>query len=223
MTTLREVKRLVQPLLVRNPDLVLVDRLVVLTPIDHLVRGIHIGRTSSANLASIVWAAIPPFKPAERFYVNFGDDLIAEPPAWVLTRPELPETLVKIAERDALPKLRAITSIADFDAFLLSPELKGRPLGGIELRRVYIDAALGKFASALEHLAIVRDHPEFFREITITPEHYDALVTVFGPRLEARNRTGVASMLNEWEAYTIGQMKLTHLWRPSPFPVELQV
>ena len=124
MTTIREVKRLVKPLLDRNPDLALVDRLLVMLPIDHFVRGIYIGRTSNAHLANVNWATVPLFEMTDRFYFNFGDSLIAEPPAWVLTCPKLPETLIKIAERDALPKLRAIKSIADFEAFLLTPEMK---------------------------------------------------------------------------------------------------
>ena len=222
MTTLREVKRLVQPLLERNRDLVLVGRLVVITPVDHLVRGIHIGRTSSATLANVNWATVPLCEPWASFYLNFGDALIAEPPAWVLTRPELPETLVKIAERDALPRLRAIKSIADFETFALGPEMKGRPQGSIELRRVYIDAALGNFDGALENFAVLRQYRDYFRRVTITPEHYDELIEVLGPRLEAGDRVGVAALLQQWEAYTIRHLKLGHLWQSSPFPVELQ-
>ena len=221
MTTLREVKRLVQPLLERNPDLAMAGRLVVVRPVNHLVRGICIARTSSAASANVHWATVPLFKPGTTFYFNFGDELIAEPPAWRLARPELPQTLVKIAERDALPKLRAIHSIADFKAFTLGPDMKGRPQGVIELRNVYVEAALGNFNGALENLAILRRHRDFFRRMTITPDHYDDLLERFEPRLIAGDGTGVAALLHQWEAYTVGQLKLEHLWQPTPFPVEL--
>ncbi|MBY0612766.1 MAG: hypothetical protein K2P80_11335 [Beijerinckiaceae bacterium] len=185
------------------------------------MRGIYIARTSSAASANVHWATVPLFKPGNTFYFNFGDELIAEPPAWRLARPELPQTLVKIADRDALPKLRAIHSIVDFKAFTLGPDMKRRPQGVIELRNVYVEAALGNFNGALENLATLRQHEKFFRSITITPEHYDELLERFEPRLEARDRAGVAELLHQWEAYTVRQLKLEHLWQPSPFPVEL--
>jgi hypothetical protein len=45
MTTIAQVKRLVRPLLQRNPDLALVRRWVVVKPVHHILRAISIGRS----------------------------------------------------------------------------------------------------------------------------------------------------------------------------------
>ena len=41
-------------------------------------------------------------------------------------------------------------------------------------------------------------------------------------RLAADDRRGLAQLLHEWEAITVKNLKLEHLWEPTPFPLELQ-
>lgn len=40
-------------------------------------------------------------------------------------------------------------------------------------------------------------------------------------RLAENDRTGLARVLHEWEAYTVKSFKIEHLWEPTPFPLEL--
>jgi hypothetical protein len=39
-------------------------------------------------------------------------------------------------------------------------------------------------------------------------------------RLAADDRRGLAQLLHEWEATTVKNLKLEHLWEPTPFPLE---
>jgi hypothetical protein len=40
-------------------------------------------------------------------------------------------------------------------------------------------------------------------------------------RYQAGNRQGLAALLHEWEATTVKNLKIEHLWEPTPFPLEL--
>ena len=40
-------------------------------------------------------------------------------------------------------------------------------------------------------------------------------------RLAEDDRAGLARLLHEWEAYTVKNFKIEHLWESIPFPLEL--
>ncbi len=40
-------------------------------------------------------------------------------------------------------------------------------------------------------------------------------------KLAEDDRTGLARLLHEWEAYTVKNFKIEHLWEPTPFPLEM--
>jgi hypothetical protein len=37
------------------------------------------------------------------------------------------------------------------------------------------------------------------------------------------DRAGLARLLHSWEAETVKNFKIEHLWEPTPFPLELQM
>ncbi|MEZ5849036.1 MAG: hypothetical protein R3D68_00105 [Hyphomicrobiaceae bacterium] len=41
------------------------------------------------------------------------------------------------------------------------------------------------------------------------------------PLAAADDRAGIARLLHEWEAATVKNLKIEHLWQPTPFPLEL--
>ena len=41
-------------------------------------------------------------------------------------------------------------------------------------------------------------------------------------RLAADDRAGLAALLHDWEAQTVRNLKIEHLWEPTPFPLELR-
>jgi hypothetical protein len=40
-------------------------------------------------------------------------------------------------------------------------------------------------------------------------------------KLADDDRAGLARLLHEWEAYTVKNFKIEHLWEPTPLPLEL--
>ena len=40
-------------------------------------------------------------------------------------------------------------------------------------------------------------------------------------KLAEDDRAGLARLLHEWEAYTVKNFKIEHLWEPTPFPLEM--
>ena len=80
MTTVAQVKQLVQPLLQRNPDLALVGRLVVVKSVHHILRGISIGRVDVTNLDQMLWAMITRTDPADSIqFIKGSWDSNADP------------------------------------------------------------------------------------------------------------------------------------------------
>src|SRR5215475_9613867 len=75
MTTVSQVREVVQPLLQRNPDLELVGRLVVIKPVHHILRGIYIDRSLDRQLFVPTWAVMFLFEPSESFSYNWGGRL----------------------------------------------------------------------------------------------------------------------------------------------------
>ena len=88
MTTVAQVREVVQPLLQRNPDLALVGRLVVIKPVHHILRGIYIDRSLDSQLFIPTWAVTFLFEPSESFSYNWGGRLYNRAHgAWVVTNP----------------------------------------------------------------------------------------------------------------------------------------
>ena len=73
MTTIAQVKRVVQPLLQRNPDLALVGRDVIITPVHHILRGITLMRSINPELFIPAWAVIFLFEPSDSLSLNWGE------------------------------------------------------------------------------------------------------------------------------------------------------
>ena len=43
---------------------------------------------------------------------------------------------------------------------------------------------------------------------------------MIGARLAEDDIAGAAALLHEWEATTVRNLKIEHLWQPTPFPLE---
>lgn len=99
-----------QPLLQHNPDLVVVvGRCVFIKPIQHVLRGIILGRSLDPKMFIPGWAVIFPFEPTDSLSMNWIYKV-----HWDVTDPELPIHLREAVEKQALPRLRRIKTIEDF-------------------------------------------------------------------------------------------------------------
>jgi hypothetical protein len=206
MTTVSQVKQLVQPLLQRNSDLALVRRWVVVKPVHHILRGISIGRSLNPELFVPTWSANFLFQPNARFHFFWGTRMRG---IWDVGAADLPEKLADAIEREALPTLRSIVTIDDFVRFANE--------AWIEDDKPYVDVARGDFKAA-------QSMCDFFGGLDghygIRQEECEHVVRELCPRIAANDRRGLARLLHAYEAESVKRLKLDKLWEPTPFPIE---
>ncbi|MEZ5850504.1 MAG: hypothetical protein R3D68_07630 [Hyphomicrobiaceae bacterium] len=235
MTTAAQVKRLVKPLLARHPDLALVGRMIVIRPVRHVLRAIYIDRTRSAAEFRPRWTAFHLFVLRERIGYALGGD-VYKPRAttwprqfpelrefaklWWIEDPESPGVLAEAVEAAALPKL---APFGDLEAYYA--HLAGHPYFAYHKRpevRVIVEAARGRLD---EVRAICRDELPLWPDNWFgdSPEAIEIMrrAKSICPLAAADDRAGIARLLHEWEAATVRNLKIEHLWQPTPFPLEL--
>lgn len=227
MTTAAQVKKMVRPVLARNPDLALVGRWLYVTPIEHFARAILIDRTAYADDFDPRWAVCHLFEQRTFFPLDWGIWLgnwrSPRPGLWRMTDPDVELSLLESIEKEALPVLRAMRTLDDFLAFVSNHELRDK-LYGWPSNRIILDVALGDLegarALADKHLPTWSD--QTVRRDDYTRAEFGRLVELCR-LLEADDRAGLATLLHQWEAATVTTFKIAHLWRPTPFPLETAV
>jgi hypothetical protein len=227
MTTTAFVKRLVKPLLERHADLALVGYWVFVKPVHHFARGILIGPTPYPEKFSLRWAVRHLFEPRRSVPLSWGGygfDWSAPPPANLAELPEPEKSAIVTAaiERNVLPRLRAMTTFDDYLAFVAQSEFRHHLFDSPE-DKVIVDLALGDLDAAR---AICRDNAQSWsRDYPGFDEDdrakYRGLVKL-SEFLAAGDRPGLAGILHDWEAFTVKNLKIEHIWERTPFPLELQ-
>ena len=225
MTTAAQVKKLVQPLLDQNADLAWVRREIYLKPVHHFGRMILIDRILDPDGFRPQLAAAHLFDGHGGFPLNWSQWLRKKsgpmPGSWQMQDPDVARILIETIEADALPYLRAMTSLDDYLAH--TSQFGGRDLLVRPTARIIVDVALGDFEKARRTWESQRelwsvDKPSYDEEdkaMLRRLRHVGAL-------LESDDRTGLARLLHTWEAQTVKNLKIGHLWEPTPFPLELQ-
>lgn len=227
MTTAAQVKKMVGPLLERHPDLVLVGRWIYLKPMHHFARAVLIDRTSMADRFSSRWAVIHLFETRRSFTLNWGDSLDKLLPGqsgfwWPTSAPGIGDGLCRAIEDQALPWLRMISTLDLYLAFV-SQNLFRHHLYDNESSEIVMRVACGHLGAARKisekHLpAWSVDKPHFDDEARAKYARLRELCAL----LAVDDRAGLARLLHAWEAETVKNFKIEHLWEPTPFPLELQ-
>jgi hypothetical protein len=228
MTTAAEVKRMVRPLLERNADLALVGRMIYVEPVHHFARAVLIGRTSSANRFSPRWTVIHLFEVRRIFTLSWGDHLDELLPGlhgfnWPTDALGIGEGLCQAIEKQALPWLRAMSTLELFLAFV-SQNLfrhhlydKGSAEAIVRVAQGHLGAAREICQKNLVNWSV--DDPDYDDEDRAKFRRLLELSAL----LEKDDRAGLARLLHSWEAETVKNFKIEHLWEPTPFPLELQL
>lgn len=224
MTTAAQVKKIVRPVLERHADLALVGRWIYLKPVHHFARAVLIGRTAYAEEFEPRWAVIHLFQARESFSLDWGEFLANERSRrrglWFMSDPDVELSLIEAIERQALPKLRAIQTLDDYLAFV-SRHMFRHKLFDWPQCKIIVDVALGDLDAAQ---AICEE--KMHRWSVDQPQHDEDSMAKYRrlrelcTRLGENDRAGLARLLHEWEAYTVKNFKIEHLWEPSPFPLE---
>lgn len=219
MTTASQIRKLVKPLLERNPDLVLHGRWLFVMPVHHILRGIFFDRTGEAARCRPKWAVINLFRPTSNVDLKYGELLAgANGYLWYWDDPEMPSMLFNVIENYALPTIRKVVSIDDFVELASSAErFSGQELSGFPHLKVPIDVARGNLKSACSICCEVN-------EWVASLEDEDPLKIVVNglcPLLADNDVQGLIRQLHAWEEYTVKQLKLEKIWERTPFPIEM--
>jgi hypothetical protein len=221
MTTVAQVKQVVQPLLQRNPDLATVGRDVIITPVRHILRGISLMRSINPALFIPAWAIVFLFEPRDSLSLNWGERIYKV--TWDVTNPDLPAKLCEAIEEQALPLLRPIRTIDDFVGFATKERFRDTYLDLYEHRKIFVDIARGDLDSArsiCEYMATDRAKRRYLP--MKMDEEYDRITKELCPLIEKNDRVGLARLLHKYEEGSVRAMKLEKFWEPTPFPIELE-
>ncbi|MBN8920359.1 MAG: hypothetical protein J0H62_06645 [Rhizobiales bacterium] len=220
MTTARQIKKLVKPLLDRNPDLVQVGPWIVLKPLHHILRAILIDRTGEAGRFRVLWGLRTLVDRTDVFSIGWGYRLWPRAPGlWRWDDPTMPDALIDVLEATTLPELRPLDTLEKFVAFTSNRErFPSECFEGYHMKRVPVEAALGRLDSACwccDQLLSGKT-----RWSGLTPERFSFIATTICPLLASGDRDGLIKLLHEWEAYSAKHLGLEGIWEPTPFPIE---
>jgi hypothetical protein len=227
MTTKRQIKKLLRPLLERHPELFAFESkssglYVMLTPLDHMVRGFAIRRSGIGDLPEHSWFFSYSFRaraPLTQFGgVPFNTHVFDE--MW-WSHPRHQDAYIEVIEDTILPLLHSIDTVERMVA-LKHPRsvLWDRGLQMDEMNRIFINAALGRFdlvdRAARELKALGYRESFFWSEKT-----YREAMEELWPLTQAGDKAGVAALLHDWERQFIELHGLQAIYEKTPFPFEI--
>lgn len=223
MTTAAQVKRMVRPLLERNPDLALVGRRIYVKPIHHFARAVIVGGTSSAEYFDPQWAVVHLFEVRRFFPLNWGG-VLSDPHQghWWSAKndPNAADDLVRAIEEQALPWLRTMSTLQLYMAFV-SQNLSRHHLYDKADAEVIVHAACGRLAAARKicEQQIERWSKDKLEYDDDTRAEFHRLRELSALVLKD-DHARLARLLHEWEAQSVKNLKIEHLWEPTLFPLE---
>jgi len=221
MVTAAQVKKAIQPLLQRNPDLALINRFAIIKPVHHIQRGIFF-ESGDADDFRPVWTVNVLFAPQVLGFDRIWAHGVSASPlrsGFYRYHPDVSELLCGQIERVTLPLLRQVQTLDDFVAFNTAERFPGQHLNAFEYIKVYIDIARGDFDAALKFCEFVKVKGGYADWM---PWAYEVFAETLYPMLRANDRAGLAQYLRDFELTEVKQRGLEKFWEPTPFPLELQ-
>lgn len=236
MSTIADMKRLLQPYVDRHGDLALVGRAVIIKPVRHLMCGFFVDRMSMKNSLQPFWFVSLMYTPwMHKGFSWAGYDLVRH----TNLEDEATQADIFLAMDIAFAELRGILNRCSAFGIKLKAY---RKLEDFPIYRGLVQAAEGDFQQAIENLSRhatseenhVQDKLDFIEKYTSPhgrprqrelatleriKEYLNAVKTLIAV-LEKRDRLGVAALLREWERGTAAAWKIEHLWEPTAFPFE---
>ncbi|MFM9939069.1 MAG: hypothetical protein ACKVP7_06200 [Hyphomicrobiaceae bacterium] len=212
MTTARQVKQLVSPMLTRNRDLILHGRFIIITPVHHIVVGFIVDRTRDAAVfrpATFVNHLID--ENTTSIGLSLGQEIYPHrKELWSIDDAQAPDSLASQLEPVILPHLRTLTSFETYIAYA-----RGHPFATFlrwPLRRIIVDVAMGELDAAR---VISRDVVAGLSAATYGRDADDKehlrKIKELCRRLDADDRAGMAALLHGWEAISVRNLKLEHV------------
>lgn len=202
------------PLVARHSDLVLIGRFLIVRPVHHILRGVFVDRSSDKRSFEPHIVTYPLVPAQETVMLGWNPVWLYDQSVgmWDVTKPDTITAIRHHIEAIALPPLRAIKT---FDDYIAHERAKSTTFYGHFDDRVFtnilVAAALGDFSKALQ----LRPQDERIER------YFAKFAPDFFPALESGNREFIANTLHQWEAATVKAFKMEHIWKPTPFPLEI--
>lgn len=230
-----------EPLIVAEPALVLERRLLVFSPVTHIVRGLMFVSGGTRDVPHVFWFLFPTFAAPGSWTSVFKNELnlgSSDAPAFA-----------DLFERQAVEcitrYLRPAETVQQFyDLALDNPAFMWGDLRAFPSERATALAALGQFDAAasmlpgpvlnLEQrgkasmeralLLLAKKRTRNVGEIERQSGEFDLRWADRLQRLlsclKILDPTTIAGLLREWEAENVKRWGVDHLWEPTPFPFE---
>ena len=196
-----DIKRYLKPLLKLRSDLVLVGRHLVVRPVRHLVRGAYLGRTSD-KYSFRIWCFIKPLHEGSAG-VGHGDYFgVANCSVW---QPHFVPLLMDALLEDIFGQVGSTTTLTELAQ--LNEET------GFREERITTLVLAGELERAADYVQQIQ------RDDTI--EDYAKASAKAHWDLVSGDVQALCKECHAKEAETIKELKLEHVWEPSPFPVEV--
>jgi hypothetical protein len=228
LTTKRQVRSLLEPLVERHTDFVLLDKvgnaqILALRPVHHLLRFIFVDRTGNADVFNPKLAFMDLFRSADSLRLQLSELLYPYGPyrrgLWSWADPNVSRIFAEMVERDALPKLRSLTTLQDYLDRLLPKDTADWKF--YRNTRVVFGIALGDLDLARDLLPEV-NHPPFIRALNEQRAGLADRLVQQGARLNQDDRRALAQLLHRWERESVQKLNLAAVWEPTAFPLELE-
>jgi hypothetical protein len=226
MTTKRQIKRLLRPVLERHPELFVIESKfegvnVMLAPIDHMVRGLAIRRSGIGDLPEHKWFFSYSFRARAPLTQFGGVPFYAhdfQEAKW--SHPRHQDAFVEVIEDTILPLLSSINTVERM-LTLRHPNSLLWDRGLQEhMTRIFINSALGRFdlvdQAARELKALGYRETYFWSEKT-----YREAMEELWPLTQANDHDGVAALLHDWERQFVELHGLQDIYEKKPFPFQL--
>jgi hypothetical protein len=218
MTTARQIRQLVRPLLKRHPDLALVTSdSLWLTPVTHVARVIHIGRTSSALYCKPSWWLLPLFLPDTNptrdigfctGYIRTPTDASKSLDLWFWDNPLMMSELHLRIEK-TLRLLRTLDNLRSCRSF--TEAHMDYTWGKTFVENIVYDIAMGNLKLARCWLHKVN---------ASCPRLCERIREIDEPLMDD-DRAALAAVLHRWERENVAGTEVEPFWTPTPFPLEL--
>jgi hypothetical protein len=219
MTTVAQVRQVVQPLLQRNADLALVGRLIVIKPVHHLLFGVHVDRSLDPLSFVPTWSIILLSEPQTSFGFLWGNRVRGRHGTWQTIDPNISSTMCDAIEQEALAPMRSIKTFDDFIDVTSKLRNPRRHLDLFPIARLTVDIARGDLVAAeaiCAYLKTKAGKSEYF----LAQERYERAMQGLVPLVAAKDREGLANLLHSYEAQSVKNLKIEKFWEPTPFPIE---
>jgi hypothetical protein len=220
------LKDFTKPLLINNPDIALNSDMIFIKYFSHFIIFIMLFNSSRKNFISPEIIAAHTFTGKDyislksRNLLPLDENQSSPNRLWYMDKDdEIGLRFKAMVEEHALPFLRGIRSLADYEYYVNNPNVfSDMVLRRLVIEQAILDAGLGRFEAARAACRKL-----IAGEQGMAP-HLMAdrlrLLTELAPPLFADDKPGVAAVLHRWEEHTIKACGLEKHWQKTPFPFE---